>query len=114
MPEPFVRFLGILIDPALNFKTHLNFISKKLKRSLCTYFLCSAKIYNAKALKGNVSRDVRWVLLYIIRKLSMRRGDANNIILLLLKGQFTIYIKQSSVSTAGQFSISQLKLKYGN
>jgi hypothetical protein len=44
-------------------------------------------------LKGTVSWDVRWVLLYINWKLSMRRGNANYYILLLLKGYFTIYIK---------------------
>jgi hypothetical protein len=62
-------------------------------------------------MKGIVSQDFRWLLPYIIRKLSTRRGDATYKILLLLKDQFTIYKKQSSMSTAGTFNISQLILK---
>ena len=30
MPEPFVKFLGILIDPSLNFKSHIGYINKKI------------------------------------------------------------------------------------
>ena len=46
-------------------------------------------------LKGSVSRDLRWVFLYINRKLSLRPIIAWHKILSLLKGQFTIYIKQA-------------------
>ena len=45
------------------------------------------------SLKGSVSRILRWVLLYINRKLSVRPIIALNKILILLKGQFTIYKK---------------------
>ena len=40
--------------------------------------------------KGTVSRDLRWVLLYINRKLFSRAIVAHHKILILLKGHFTI------------------------
>ena len=46
-------------------------------------------------LKGSVSRDFRWVLLYINGKLSLRPIIASHKILSLLKGKFTIYMKQA-------------------
>jgi len=44
-----------------------------------------------KTLKRTVSRDLRWVLLYINRKLFSRAIVAHRKILILLKGHFTIY-----------------------
>ena len=48
--------------------------------------------------KGSVSRQVRHRLLYIIRKLFSRPIIAGHKILILLKGQFAMYIKQFRVS----------------
>ena len=48
-----------------------------------------------KGLKGSVSRVLRWVLLYINQKLFSRPIIALHKILILLKGQFTIYKKQA-------------------
>ena len=46
-------------------------------------------------LKGSVSRILRWVLLYINRKLSLRFLFTSHKILSLLQDQFTIYKKQA-------------------
>ena len=46
-------------------------------------------------LKGSVSRDLRWVLLYINQKLFSRPIIASHKILTFLKGQFTIDKKQA-------------------
>jgi len=51
--------------------------------------------------KGTVSRELRPRLLYIIRKLFSRPIIAGHKIYILLKGHFTIYMKQFSVSKAG-------------
>ena len=48
--------------------------------------------------KGTVSRELRHRLLYIIQKLFLRPIVASLKILILLKGQFSMYIKQFSVS----------------
>jgi len=48
--------------------------------------------------KGTVSRELRHRLLYIIQKLFSRPIVASLKILILLKGQFAMYIKQFSVS----------------
>ena len=45
--------------------------------------------------KGSVSQILRWVLLYINRKLSLRPIITSTKILSLLKGHFTINKKQS-------------------
>ena len=50
------------------------------------------------SLKGTVSRELRHRLLYIIQKLFSRPVVASLKILILLKGQFAMYIKQFSVS----------------
>ena len=50
------------------------------------------------AIKGSVSRELRHWLLYIIQKLFSRPVVALLKILILLKGQFAMYIKQFSVS----------------
>jgi len=49
-------------------------------------------------IKGTVSRKLRHRLLYIIQKLFSRPVVASLKILILLKGQFAMYIKQFSVS----------------
>ena len=49
-------------------------------------------------LKGTVSRELRHMLLYIIQQLFSRPIVASLKILILLKGQFAMYIKQFSVS----------------
>ena len=46
-------------------------------------------------IKGSVSRDLRWVLLYTNRNLSLRPFIGSQKILSLLKGYFTIYVKQA-------------------
>ena len=51
-----------------------------------------------QSLKGNVSRVLRWVLLYIIQKLFSRPIIASHKILTFLKGQFTIYVKQAGAA----------------
>ena len=38
---PAIKFLGVFIDPNLNFKFHINFISKKISSAL--FFICQAK-----------------------------------------------------------------------
>jgi hypothetical protein len=48
--------------------------------------------------KGTVSQELRHRLLYIIRKLFSRPIVASHKILILLKGQLAMYIKQFSVS----------------
>ena len=45
--------------------------------------------------KGSVSRMLRWVLFYVNQKLSLRPIIASHKILILVKGQFTIYTKQA-------------------
>ena len=45
--------------------------------------------------KGSVSRILRWVLLYINRRLSLRPIIASHKIVSLLKGQVAIYKKQA-------------------
>ena len=48
--QPYIRFLGVLFDPQLNFKKHISFILSKLAKSL--YFLKSSKnILNERSLK---------------------------------------------------------------
>jgi hypothetical protein len=50
-PQPYVKYLGVHIDPQLTFKHHVSSISRKLSTSL--YFLRNAKhILNEKALKS--------------------------------------------------------------
>ena len=63
--------------------------------------------------KGTVSWDGRWGLLYINRKLFLRRIVADDKILIFLKGHFTIYIKQMRDSTAEWcgFNLSILKCR---
>ena len=63
---------------------------------LCRSSLRMPSVY----LKGTVSRDGRWGLLYINRKLFLRRIVADDKILIFLKGHFTIYIKQLCDSIA--------------
>ena len=53
--------------------------------------------------KGTVSRDLRWVLLYINWKLFSRAIVAHHKMLILLKGHFTLYKRRSSVRTAWWF-----------
>ena len=49
-PTPYAKFLGVLIDPKLSFKTHISYITKKVSTSL--YFLRGAKkVLNQRALK---------------------------------------------------------------
>jgi len=52
-------------------------------------------------IKGTVSRDLRWVLLDINRKLFSRAIVAYHKILILFKGHLTIYKRRSSVRTLG-------------
>jgi len=54
-----------------------------------------ARINMVQSFKGSVSQILRWVLLYINRKLSLRPIIALLKILSLLKGQFPNYKKQS-------------------
>ena len=56
------------------------------------------EIMTKNKLKGTVSRELRHRLLYIIQKLFSRPVVASLEILILLKGQFAMYIKQFSVS----------------
>jgi hypothetical protein len=47
--KPFIKFLGVTLDPKLNFKQHISHVSTKLSKSL--YFLRSAKNFlNQRAL----------------------------------------------------------------
>jgi len=49
-PTPYAKFLGVLIDPKLSFKTHINHVIKKVSTAL--YFLRGAKkVLNQRALK---------------------------------------------------------------
>jgi hypothetical protein len=60
---PAVKFLGIFIDPSLNFKFHINFISSKISKAM--YFLRSAKnILTEKALKALYYALVHCHLIY--------------------------------------------------
>jgi hypothetical protein len=50
-PDPYIKFLGILIDPQLSFKFHIKSVTKKLSTSL--YFLRNSKhILNEHARKS--------------------------------------------------------------
>ena len=50
LDKPYFKFLGVYLDPNLNFKQHLSYISSKISKSL--YFLRTAKNFlNQKALK---------------------------------------------------------------
>ena len=57
-----------------------------------------SKYIKFRLVKGTVSRELRHMLLYIIQKLFSRHIVAWLKILILLKGQFAMYIKQFSVS----------------
>jgi hypothetical protein len=48
LPSPKVKFIGVLLDPNLNFGLHINFISAKISNSL--YQLTTAKNISQKAL----------------------------------------------------------------
>ena len=61
--------------------------------------------------KGSVSRDLRWVLLYINRNLSLRPIIGSQKILSLLKGYFTIYIKQAGAPLFYDMVLSRQYLK---
>ena len=50
--------------------------------------------------KGTFSRDLSWVLLYIIKKLFSRASVAHHKSLILLKGHVIIYKQKSSILTA--------------
>ena len=67
----------------------------------CTYVYCTCVYWTC--LKGTVSRELRWVLLYINRKLFSRAIVGRHKILILLKGHFTINKRRSSLWTALQF-----------
>ena len=56
-------------------------------------------------MKGTVSRELRWVLLYINRKLFSRAVVGRRKIVILLKGHLTFYKRRSSIRTALQFTI---------
>jgi len=50
-PDPYIKFLGILIDPQLSFKFHIKSVTKKLSTSL--YFLRNSRhILNERARKS--------------------------------------------------------------
>jgi len=51
--------------------------------------------------QGTVSRELKWVLLNISQKLFSRADVANHQLLILLKGHFTIYKKNSSLFRFG-------------
>ena len=74
----------------IKFKFFIHFYTYKYTRA-CARFITKA----VNRVKGSVSRDLRWVLLNIYRKLSLRPIIALHKILILLKGKFTIYIKQA-------------------
>ena len=57
--------------------------------------------------KGSVSQILRWVLLYINWKLSLRPIIASNNISSLLKGHFTINKKQSCAPMYGDIASSR-------
>ena len=66
LPNPTTKFLGIVIDPNLNFKHHIEMISKKLSKSL--YFMRAAKnVLNFKALKSVYYALIHSNLLYGIQ-----------------------------------------------
>ena len=82
-----------------------NIFTAELKTVL---LLCQKKTNGAKQavksyFKGTVSRELRHRLLYIIQKLFSRPIVTSLKILILLKGQFAMYIKQFSVSLAGSY-----------
>ena len=52
-------------------------------------------------IKGTVSRDLRWILLYINRKLFARAIVAHHKMLILLKGHFTIKIEDLASERLG-------------
>ena len=62
-----------------------------------------AKHTGTSLIKGSVSWDFKWVMLYINWKLFSRAIVGHHKILILLKGHFTIYKRGSSVRTARQF-----------
>ena len=59
------------------------------------------------AVKGSVSRVLRWVLLYIDWKLFSRPIITSHKILTLLKGQFTIYKKQAGAPLFSDMVLSR-------
>ena len=70
--------------------------STPLKRNIIDRYssFFTSLVSRREDLKGTVSRKLRPRLLYIIKKLFSRPIIAGHKILILLKGQFTIYIKQ--------------------
>ena len=65
-PKPYAKFLGVLIDPQLSFKAHINSVSKKLSTAL--YFMRKARnILNERALKFIYYSTFHCHLIYAIQ-----------------------------------------------
>ena len=74
-------------------------------------------------IKGSVSRVLRWVLLYIIRKLFSRPIIASHKILTFLKGRFTInknwqahpctmiWIHPDNIESGGKYGLRNIKIR---
>lgn len=79
--KPYVKFLGVLIDPQLNFKNHISHISSKLSKSM--YFLRTAKnVLNEKALKFIYYSLIHSHLIYAIQIYSStNQGNLNQLLL---------------------------------
>ena len=64
--QPYIKFLGVFLDPQLNFKKHISYITSKLSKSL--YFLRKTKnILNMRALKFIYYATMHSNLIYAIQ-----------------------------------------------
>jgi hypothetical protein len=88
-PNPVVKFLGVLFDPALSFKNHISTISSKISKSL--FILRSAKnILSQKALKALYYSLIHSHLIYCIQIWSC--GNQSSINSLFIKQKAAIRI----------------------
>jgi hypothetical protein len=80
-------------------------------------------IISWNVIKGTVSRDARWVLLYIIQNLFSRRGTTDDKIVILLKGYFynlnktverkyslVIWIQPVNIEKPANFGIGDIEM----
>ncbi len=87
-PVPAVKFLGIFIDPALNFKYHIEKMTRKLATAL--FFMRNAKkIFNIEALRSLYYSIFHSVIVYGIHVWSSTANSNLHGIILKQKAIYT-------------------------
>jgi len=91
--QPYFKFLGVYLDPLLNFKKHISVISSKISKSL--YFLRTTKnILNQRALKFIYFATMHSNLIYAIQVYSCT--NESNLSVLVKKQKDAIRILSNS------------------